>query len=606
MSDTPQTARTLPAMLLARAEASPSRTAFLEPRGSGWASLTWRETLAAVRAAASGLRELGLASEERCAILSSTRVDWILADLGILCAGGATTTLYPANTAEECRFILADSGARFAFAENDEQVGKLASVRRELPGLAHVVTFDGRASADGWVLPWAELLERGRARDAREPAEFERVARAVAPTALATLVYTSGTTGRPKGVELTQDAWVYEGEGIDALGLLGADDLQYLWLPLSHVFGKVLEAAQLRIGFSSAVDGRVDKLIENLAAVRPTFVCAVPRIFEKVHHKIVATATSAGGLRATLFRRAVAVGAQAARLERDGRRVPPWLAARRALASRLVLRKLQGLFGGRLRFFVSGSAPLSREMAEFFHAAGILILEGYGLTESSAASFINVPGRTRFGTVGLPLPGTLVKLAPEDGEILLRGRGVMRGYKGLPEETAAALTADGWLRTGDIGELDADGFLRITDRKKDLIKTSGGKYVAPQFLEGKLKALSPWIDQVLVHGNNRNFCSALVTLDEEAIGRWAKEHGAGPSLAALAGDERVRALVKPAFDALNRELPSYSTIKKFAILPAALTIEAGELTPSLKVKRKVVEAKYQAVLDGFYAGAAAG
>jgi long-chain acyl-CoA synthetase len=238
-------------------------------------------------------------------------------------------------------------------------------------------------------------------------------------------------------------------------------------------------------------------------------------------------------------------------------------------------------------------------MAEFFHAAGIVILEGYGLTESSAASFVNHPGHMRFGTVGLALPGTQVKIAPEDGEILLKGRGIMRGYHGLGDATRESLQ-DGWLRTGDIGEVDKDGFLKITDRKKDLIKTSGGKYVAPQFLEGKIKALSPWVDQVLVHGNNRNFVSALVTLDEEAIRRWAKDNGVDASLEKLAADDRVRALIKPAIDQLNAELPNYSTIKKFAILPATLSIEAGELTPSLKVKRKVVEQKYKGVLEAFY------
>jgi long-chain acyl-CoA synthetase len=592
--------RSIPEMFLERVAETPERTAFLQPSGSGWQSLTWKETLAQVRAIACGLRDLGLKAEDRCAILSSTRVGWILADLGILCSGGATTTIYPSSTAEECRFIIADSGTRFVFAENDEQVQKLQGVRAQLPAVVKVITFDGKATPDGWVMTLAELQQRGQANDAKSPAEFERAARAVEPTALATLVYTSGTTGQPKGVELTQDCWVYEGEGIDALKILTPEDLQYLWLPLSHVFGKVLEAAQIRIGFPTAVDGRVDKLVENLGAVHPTFVCAVPRIFEKVHNKVVANGTSSGGTKASIFKWAFKVGGRAAALERAGTSVGPLLALQRLLADRLVFAKVRALFGGRVRFFISGSAPLSKEMAEFFHAAGLTILEGYGLTESSAASFVNLPGRLRFGTVGLALPGTQVKLAPEDGEILLKGRGIMRGYHGLPDATRESLQ-EGWLRTGDIGEVDKDGFLKITDRKKDLIKTSGGKYVAPQFLEGKIKALSPWVDQVLVHGNNRNFVSALFTLDEEAIRRWAKENGASDApLAVLAGDDRVRALIKPAVDLLNSELPSYSSIKKFAILPATFSIEAGELTPSLKVKRKVVEQKYKTVLDGFY------
>jgi long-chain acyl-CoA synthetase len=595
--------RSIPEMLLDRVAETPERTAFLQPSGAGWKSLSWKETLAQVRAVACGLRSLGLQPEDRCAILSSTRVEWIFADLGILAAGGATTTIYPSSTPEECRFIIADSGTRFVFAENDEQLQKLQKVREKLPAVVKVILFDGKASAagaDDWVVTFAELLDLGRAHDAKAPEEFEQVARAVEPTALATLVYTSGTTGQPKGVELTQDCWVYEGEGIDALKILTPDDLQYFWLPLSHVFGKVLEAAQIRIGFPTAVDGRVEKLVENLGAVRPTFVCAVPRIFEKVHNKVVANGTAAGGLKTAIFKWAFKIGKRVAAMERSGQGIPPHLALQRQLADRLVFAKVRALFGGRVRFFISGSAPLSQEMAEFFHSAGLLILEGYGLTESSAASFVNLPTAVRFGSVGKALPGTQVRIAPEDGEILLKGRGIMRGYHGLPDATRESLV-DGWLRTGDIGELDADGFLKITDRKKDLIKTSGGKYVAPQFLEGKIKALSPWVDQVVVHGNNRAFVSALVTLDEEALRRWAKENGVGDaSLPALSGDERVRALIKPAVDLLNSELPSYSAIKKFAILPAALTIEAGELTPSLKVKRKVVELKYKATLDGFY------
>ena len=276
------------------------------------------------------------------------------------------------------------------------------------------------------------------------------------------------------------------------------------------------------------------------------------------------------------------------------------------LATRLVFSKLQARFGGRLRLFVSGSAPLSREIAEFFHAAGVLIVEGYGLTESSAASFVNRAHKFKFGTVGLPMPGTQLKLAAEDSEILIKSPGVMRGYHNLPDDTAATLTDDGWLRTGDIGEVDGDGFLKITDRKKDLIKTSGGKYVAPQHIEGKIKASCPFVSQVIVHGDRRNFCSALVTLDEEAISKWAATSGlAGKSYDQIVAAPETRTLIQGYLDAVNKELAKWETIKKFAILPTDLTVEAGELTPSLKVKRKAVEKKYTAVLDDMYTGAMA-
>ena len=576
------------------------------PEGKEWRSLTWSETGSRVRAIASGLRALGLAEEERVAILAGTRLEWILADLGILCAGGATTTIYPSSTAEECTYILKDSQTTIVFAENDGQVKKLLEQRAELPTLKKVVVIEGSGDGD-WVVTLAQLEEQGRAFDTLHPEAYEKVISAVRTDSLATLIYTSGTTGKPKGVELTHDCWLYEAEGIDALGLIKAEHRQYLWLPLAHAFGKVLEVAQIRIGFCTAVDGRIDKLIENLAVVKPTFVAAVPRIFEKVYNKVVAGAKEAGGLKLKIFHWAFKVGREVSRLRQSGKEPSGLLGIKYAIATKLVFSKLQARFGGKLQYFISGSAPLSREMSEFFHAAGILILEGYGLTESSAASFVARPGEFKFGTVGKPLPGTEVKIAPEDGEILIKGRGIMRGYHNLGAETAESLTTDAggrWLRTGDIGEIDAEGFLKITDRKKDLIKTSGGKYVAPQMVEGKFKALCPYVSNIIVHGDNRNFCSALVTVDEEAIRKWAREHNLeGASYGDLMRNPGVKALIEPYIETLNKGLPSYETIKKFALLPADLTQEAGELTPSLKVKRKVVEKKYKELLDSFYAAA---
>jgi long-chain acyl-CoA synthetase len=364
-------------------------------------------------------------------------------------------------------------------------------------------------------------------------------------------------------------------------------------------------AAHIASGSVCAVDGRIPKLVDNLRVVRPTLMAAVPRIFEKVYNKIIEGAKQ-GGMKQKIFEWSVGVGKQVSKVRQQGNEPGGLLALKMRLADRLVFSKVKATFGGRVRYFISGSAPLSREIAEFFHACGILILEGYGLTESSAASFCNRPSKFAFGSVGVPMPGTEMKLAPEDGEILMKSPGIMEGYHNLPEQTEEALTKDRWLRTGDIGEVDAHGFLRITDRKKDLIKTSGGKYIAPQHIEGKLKANCPYISQVIVHGDKRNFVTALVTLDEESTMKWAKEKGLnGKSYADVVQMADTKALLSPYFDEVNKSLAKYETVKQFAILPKDLSVDAGELTPSLKVKRKVVEKKYAGLLDKMYEGSVA-
>ncbi len=596
-----ETIRSVPQLLFRRVAKSPEREAYLHPSADGWTALTWREVGERVRAIACGLRALGLGDEERGSILSTTRLEWILADLGILAAGGATTTIYPSSTTPDCLFVLQDSGTRVLFAENPEQAERIAARRSELPDLLAIVLLEGEPPGDGFVLSTDALMERGRAWDAANPGRFEAILESGRPDALATLMYTSGTTGRPKGVELTHDCWLYEAEAIDALGLLAEDDRQFLWLPLAHSFGKVLEAAQLRIGFSTAVDGRVEKIVENLGQVKPTFVAAVPRIFEKIYNKVVGGAKEAGGAKWAIFSWAMGVGREVSKLRLAGQEPAGLLALKHKVAHKLVFGKLHALFGGRLRFFISGSAPLAKALGEFFHAAGVLVAEGYGLTETSAASCVNTFEHLRFGTVGHPLPGTQVRIA-EDGEILLKGRGVMRGYHNLPEQTAEALDAEGWLHTGDIGHVE-DGFVKITDRKKDLIKTSAGKYVAPQMLERKLAVACPYVSHSLAHGDNRNFVSMLVALDPEAITKWAAAHGlAGKSYAEVASSKEVRDLIAPYIDEVNKDVASWEQVKKWTILPADLTLETGDLTPSMKLKRKDVERKYRATLDGFYEG----
>ncbi|HET9626743.1 MAG TPA: long-chain fatty acid--CoA ligase [Kofleriaceae bacterium] len=595
-------------LLSRRVHDTPDREAYRYPVGEQWRSMTWRQAGERVRAIAAGLLSLGLHREQRVGILSNTRVEWLLADLGIMQAGGATTTVYPSSTGEECAFILADSDTKYVFVEDDKQVAKLAAHRGELGQLAKLILIDGvppEASKD-WVMTLSELEAAGAAHLAKDPRAIDDVIATIKGDQLATLIYTSGTTGKPKGVRLLHECWAYCADAIDATHLWGPDDVQYLWLPMSHSFGKVLMVGHIASGSVSAVDGRIPKLIDNLAVVRPTLMAAAPRIFEKVYNRVIESARSGSPLKQKIFQWAVATGKAGSQLRQQGKEPGGLLALRIKLADRLVFSKIRERFGGRVRYFISGAAPLSRDIAEFFHGCGILILEGYGLTETSAASFVNRPTSFAFGTVGMALPGTEVKIAPEDGEILIKSPGVMQGYHNLADVTAETLTADGWLRTGDIGELDAAGRLKITDRKKDLIKTSGGKYIAPQSIEGKLKAHCPYISQVIVHGDKRNFVTALVTLDEETVMKWAGEHLAGKSYAEVAKSKEAKELLAPYFDQVNKGLAKYETVKQFAILPADLTVDDGDLTPSLKVKRKVVEKKYQALLDKMYEGSIAG
>jgi len=595
----------VPELLLRRVELTPDAEAFRYREEEGWRSLTWKEALAGIRAVSAGLLALGLQPEQRVAIVSSTRIEWLLADFGVLCAAGATTTVYPSSTAEEAAYILSDSESAVVFAEDDAQVAKVARFEA-LPRLRAVVTFDGRGSGDGRVLAYGEFLERGRAFDARNPGLLDRVAHLPGPGSLATLIYTSGTTGRPKGVELTHGCWASQSAAVQESGILDHEGaLQLFWLPLAHSFGKMIGTAQLRIGFPTAVDGRVERIMENLASLRPTFVCAVPRIFEKLYAKVQGSVRDGGAAKRALVGWALDVGRERSRALREGRRPGPLLALRHAVADRLVFANVRSLFGGRLRFFVSGSAPLSREVAEFFDALGIQILEGYGLTESSAATHVNLPWRCKVGTVGPPLPGAEVSFAA-DGEILMRAPWIMRGYHRMEEESREVL-ADGWLHTGDIGVADADGYLTITDRKKDLIKTSGGKFVAPQELEGRLKALSPWVSQALVHGDRRNYCVALLTLDPEAISKWAREHGLGAlSVPELSRLPEVHALVQRGVADLNATLPRYAAVKRFVLLEREFSEAEGEVTPSQKLRRKVIEQKHRQLLDTLYPRGEAG
>ncbi|MEV8412969.1 AMP-binding protein [Streptomyces niveus] len=610
------------ALFIERVAATPDAEAYRYPvppaAGQGpddWKSLSWGQAAVRVYAVAAGLMALGVRPEERVALAAATRVEWILADLGVMCAGAATTTVYPSTNTEECAYILADSESRVLIAEDAEQLAKARERRAELPNLAHVVVIEAadakpaEGDPDGWVLSLAELEERGTTYLQEHPGAVKERVGEITSGQLATLIYTSGTTGRPKGVRLPHDNWSYMAKAIAGTGLITKDDVQYLWLPLAHVFGKVLTSGQIEVGHVTAVDGRVDKIIENLPVVRPTYMAAVPRIFEKVYNGVAAKARAGGGAKYKIFQWAATVAREYAKVSQDNFRhtgtasVPFALSAKHTVADKLVYAKLREAFGGRLRAAISGSAALAPDIGFFFAGAGIHILEGYGLTESSAASFVNPGEAYRTGTVGKPLPGCEVRIA-DDGEIMLRGPGIMDGYHGLPEKTAEVLESDGWFHTGDIGELSVDGYLRITDRKKDLIKTSGGKYIAPAEVEGQFKAVCPYVSNILVHGADRNFCTALISLDEPALLGWAAENGMeGASYADVVASPKTREMIDGYVKELNAGLQRWQTIRKFRLLPRDLDIEHGELTPSLKLKRPVVEREYKHLLDEMYEGA---
>lgn len=596
----PIPARSVARMFADRMAATPRREALRFPSGGGWESLSWEQVGRQAFDLAAGLLRLGVRTEERVAIICSTRYEWVLADLATMCAGAATTTVYPSTEDDDVRFILADSGSRFVFAEDDEQVAKLRRLRSQLPSVEQVIVIDGTGDND-WVVGWHDFAHSGIEHLVEHPALVDGVIESIEPHHLATLMYTSGTTGRPKGVRLNQSCWTYEGAAVDATDILSADDVQFLWLPLSHAFGKVLLAAQLQIGFASAVDGRIDHIVDNLAEVQPTFMAGAPRIFEKVHARVVQTATGEGGAKRKIFEWAFGIGREVSRRRQAGQPVSGVLAAQHAVADRLVFRKIRARLGGNIRYLVSGSAALSSEVAEWFHAAGLLILEGYGLTETSAGTCLNRPGNWKFGTVGEPLAGSEVKIGT-DGEVLVRGPGVMSGYHGDSDQTAAVLDEDGWFATGDVGEVDAAGRIRITDRKKDLVKTSGGKYIAPSIIEARFKALCSIVGYVIVHADRRNFASALVTLDPDTSAQWAKTHAVNGDYAARSQHPMTREFVQSSIDQLNSTLNKWETIKQFRILDRDFSVETGELTPSLKVKRRVAEAMHQETLESMYHG----
>jgi long-chain acyl-CoA synthetase len=590
---------TLARMFWARVERSGPAAAQQSKRGGRWHTVSWREMGEIVREVATGLLALGRQPGDAVGILSASRAEWVQADFAIFSTGGRTIPIYPSYPPDLIRYIVNDAGIKTLIAEDPGQLGKLIEVREAMPELERVVVIQGYQGKDPWVLTWEGLRQLGR--DNAEKLKSELASRVAdgRPEDIATIVYTSGTTGPPKGVVQTHDNHMSMLKSSEQTLRVSEGQVHLLFLPLAHSFGRLESLAGVYRGLTTAFAENLDKLRDNLGEVRPHFICSVPRVFEKVYATVLARAESESAVKRRIFHWALGVGRQVSKLKQARRPVPRGLAAQYAVADKLVFGKMRAALGGRLRFAVSGGAPLSKEIAEFFHAAGILILEGYGLTETCPSLTFNREDNYKFGSVGLAQPGVELKIAP-DGEILGRGPNIAQGYFKKPEATAEVFRSDGWFATGDIGTIDADGFLFITDRKKDLIVTAGGMNIAPQNIENLLKG-DPFISQVMVHGDRRPYPVALITLNSEELAKFARDEGIlNAEPAALARHPKVVERVSRIVERRNAELQSYARIKKFTILPEDFTVDNGLLTPTLKVKRKVITDAHKEQLDSLY------
>lgn len=562
--------------------------------------MTWEEAARVQDKLSYGLLALGVQPGDRVAILSQTRWEWSIADTAIFSFGGVTVGLYPTDTAQQIEYILRHSEAKVLFVDGEEQLQKVLTVRQNLPHLQQIVLFDDSFQADGkTILNFEDLQKRGEKTAAEEPDRLDRLRDQVQPEDVATLIYTSGTTGPPKGAILTHENFYSVIEAALKVLPLRSTDSSLVFMPLCHVYQRVVAYTGIYVGAMGIYVERIDQVAPMLRESHPTLMASVPRIYEKAYARITSQVNAANRRRQAIFRWACRVGEERSRCIQAHRSVPLWVRLQYGVATLLVFRKIRAALGGRIRFMVSGGAPISLKILQFFHAAGILVLEGYGLTETTAFSTTNRVDDYKLGTVGKPAPGVEIRIA-EDGEILIRGRSLFKGYFKDPEKTAEAIDAEGWFHSGDIGEFDEEGYLKITDRKKDLIVTAGGKNIAPQNIENLIKG-HPLISQVMVHGDKRNYLTALITIDPEEAKIFASECGFRFStMEEFVGRPEVQTFIQARIDEKNRELARYEQIKKFRILPQDFTIEDGTLTPTQKVKRRVAAQRFKEILDQMY------
>jgi long-chain acyl-CoA synthetase len=565
-----------------------------------WRRLSWQEMLARVGELALGFHELGIRRGDRVTLLSENRPEWFLIDKALLALGAVGVPVYPTLTPPQVVYIIQNSESTAVIGSTPAQQAKLTEVQKGVSGVQHWLRMDppGASGFSGQGLE--EIVAWGRTRAEREPELWRRLASEVKPEDLASIIYTSGTTGEPKGVMLTHDNFVSNVKAASQRLPVGTDDVALSVLPFCHVFERmVANYLYLARGVAVVLAESLDALPQNLLEVRPTVMTCVPRFYEKLYGRVLDTVSSASPLRRRIFWWAVGVGLAHSRFRMEGKPAPFLLELKNKLATLLAFKKLQARVGGRLRFFVSGGAPLARTIAEFFWAAGIPILEGYGLTETSPVLTVNTPEEVKLGTVGRAIPGVELSIA-EDGEILARGSNIMKGYYRNEAATREVIDPDGWFHTGDIGLIDAEGFLAITDRKKDLIVTAGGKKLAPQPIENRLKT-NPYLAEVVLVGNRRRFPSALVVPNFEKLAAWAAAQGIlADDKQELARHPRAVDFIQKQIDEMTADLAQFEKIKKVTLLAREFTLEGGEITPTLKVKRNVIENRYAEVIEQMY------